>query len=534
MRLLAPLVVAAAAAGAGAMVTRGLAAARWRAMEGARGAGAYGAALAARDAAYKRGELQVGRVGLVGGGGGGRLRAAQHALLAQLPPDLWFNQTVDHDDATNNGTWQQRWWLNSTFWDGSGPVFFYVEGEGAGSPLDVVQGQHVELAAGYGALVVAFEHRGFGYSLPTPDQTVASLRVLTSDQQIGDIANFITSYLIPTFNLTAANPIISFGGSYPGALSAWLRLRLPHLIAGAFSSSSPVLADYDFTGYCDVVSASLSNAAIGGSPACLSAVTQAFAGIDSALRGTPAQAAALASQMYSCAPPVSTADIKLLASNLAGVIMGFVQYNNDPGVYAQNVADVCSIMTAPGADPLAAFASLVATQLPPGANCSDNSYADFIAQVGNTVNQPMNSGVGMRSWTWMTCIAFSYFQTCETGTACPFSTLMDLASQQQICQDAFSPTLTGAVTSARVNYTNAMFGGQAIGGSRILFVNGLVDPWHPLSVLPDANGNPANEGVLVPTGAHCRPMFPSSPNDPADVVAARAASAAILDGWLTK
>ena len=44
--------------------------------------------------------------------------------------------------------------------------------------------------------------------------------------------------------------VVTFGGSYPGALSAWIRLRLPHLVSAAFSTSSPVEAVIDFTGMC--------------------------------------------------------------------------------------------------------------------------------------------------------------------------------------------------------------------------------------------------------------------------------------------
>lgn len=72
-------------------------------------------------------------------------------------------------------------------WNGDGPVFLYIEGEGAGNPLDVVQGQHVELAATYGALVIALEHRFFGASIPTPDLSLNSLAVLNSQQAIGDV-----------------------------------------------------------------------------------------------------------------------------------------------------------------------------------------------------------------------------------------------------------------------------------------------------------------------------------------------------------
>lgn len=65
-------------------------------------------------------------------------------------------------------------------------------------------------------------------------------------------------------------------------------------------------------------------------------------------------------------------------------------------------------------------------------------------------------------------------------------------------------------------------------------MNGGIDPWSSLSILPEENFNPANAAVIIPSGAHCRAMQSSRPNDPADVKAARLASAAVLDGWLAQ
>lgn len=359
--------------------------------------------------------------------------------------------------------------------------------------------------------------------------TVDNLAYLSSHQAIADIAQFISEFLIPTYNLTENNPIITFGGSYPGALSAWIRLRIPQLVFAAFSTSSPVLAQLDFTGYCDVVAASMSNSLVGGSPQCLTALESAFQSINTALRGSPSEQAAMAKLMSSCEPPQSIQDLETLTSNLAGVVMGTVQYN-DEGFYPLDVQSMCNMLTNTSTNPLNAFAQIV--QVANGGQCMDNSYADYISQLGNVAFAPGASGVGMRQWVYQTCTEFGYYQTCENGTSCPFSTLMDLGINFEVCADAYDTRLTEQLNAARVDFTNDYMGGQDIGSSRILFTNGLIDPWHALSVLPGNNQNPANQALVIPDGAHCRQMLPSEPTDPPDVKAARLAAAAILAGWL--
>jgi len=67
---------------------------------------------------------------------------------------------------------------------------FATQGEAAASPMDVVVGEHMELAARYGALVFAVEHRYYGASNPVPDMTTPNMRYLSSQQALADLATF--------------------------------------------------------------------------------------------------------------------------------------------------------------------------------------------------------------------------------------------------------------------------------------------------------------------------------------------------------
>ena len=62
------------------------------------------------------------------------------------------------------------------------------------------------------------------------DLSGASLRFLNSEQALADLAAFRQA-MTDKYNLTT-NRWISFGGSYPGSLSAWFRLKYPHLVDG--------------------------------------------------------------------------------------------------------------------------------------------------------------------------------------------------------------------------------------------------------------------------------------------------------------
>lgn len=98
--------------------------------------------------------------------------------------------------------------------------------------------------------------RYYGDSHPTKDTSMSNLKYLSSRQALADFAYF-HDLMVTQYNMTAQNKWISFGGSYSGALSAWLRLLYPKVVVGAVASSAPVLAKLDYVEYVEVVEASL-------------------------------------------------------------------------------------------------------------------------------------------------------------------------------------------------------------------------------------------------------------------------------------
>ena len=83
--------------------------------------------------------------------------------------------------------------------------------------------------------MLLLEHRYYGQSRPTPDLGVKSLGWLSSRQALADLAAF-TVEMQARHNLTG--PWIALGGSYPGSLAAWYRLKVR---IHQHCSSSPLL-----------------------------------------------------------------------------------------------------------------------------------------------------------------------------------------------------------------------------------------------------------------------------------------------------
>ncbi|XP_013419073.1 putative serine protease K12H4.7 [Lingula anatina] len=450
----------------------------------------------------------------------------------ELPPDQWIEQQLDHFNDADARTWKQRYFVNATFYKPGGPVFIQIGGEGTADPIWMVTGQWIKNAEIYNAICFQVEHRFYGKSHPTPDMSVDNLRYLNSEQALADLAHF-REYMGRKMNLTNAK-WITFGGSYPGSLSAWFRLKYPHLVHAAVATSAPMFALLNFKDYLSVVRDALDTTATG--TMCNKLIGVAVDAVSQAIKTD--QGKKMMKEKFRLCDNLDGAspnDIANLFSTLAGNFEGVVQYNKDnrafEGAVGTNITidTLCGLMAAQRADPLTGFSMvnslILDTYKQP---CLDFSYKNMIKELQLT-DWNSSAAEGGRQWTYQTCTEFGWYQSSDL-TDQPFGHMFPVSFSVQQCKDIFGDKFTQALNVQGINRTNTNYGGYGIKVSRILFPNGSIDPWHALGITKDLT--PDARAIFIKGTAHCANMYPDSPSDSPQLVAARMAIRKQIGQWL--
>jgi hypothetical protein len=411
--------------------------------------------------------------------------------------ELHFTQRLDHFDPLNLGTYQQRYFYSDRYVDstiGSTAVtFLCVGGEGPGFDKSVLvdsvhcTGDMIALAQklfhNYQISVhmYALEHRYYGESYPEfGDQSPAAthnLKYLSSKQALEDLAHFVQTMQAQESN--SNTKWVSFGGSYPGYMAGNARLKHPQLIFAAVSNSAPLDLEVDFPGYNERVGWDLSYEKIGGSQECFEIVKNGHREAEALLEQNHRQ---LAEVFQVCNP--ETALTNKDNQNLFlgdGLIELYVQ-GNDPSCQDElcNIERLCSYMietknSSPGKTNLDVLVDVAKVQRGDDSGCRSIDFQEML----NELAQPIIDEGGWRSWLWQTCTEVGFYQTCIHET-CPYSTHFHTVDQDlAICQAAYNITNV----YENVQSTRDYYGGLDISsGSRVLTVNGDVDPWSVLGL----------------------------------------------------
>jgi len=436
------------------------------------------------------------------------------------PPEQYFEQVLDHFTATDGRTWSQRFWVNMDNYVEGGPAFIMIGGEAEASPGWLNYGAWTTWAKENGAGMFLLEHRYYGESRPTEDMTVENMVYLSSRQGLEDLGHFINN-MNHVYNMTG--PWITFGGSYPGSLSAWMRLRFPHLVAGSVSSSGPLFAKLDYFEYLEVVADALDTTGAG----CNTAMTEALTAVEN-LVGDENSWEDLGSMFQLCGPLDGTnaLDVKsfmeLLIDNLAAI----VQYN---GRYEEDIFSICKVMTDESlGEPIDRLAVVNDIMLSLNQDeCVDHTYASFLSLLTDTTW--VGGGVGWRQWIWQTCTEFGWYQTTnqESGV---YGHTLPLEFFEQWCQDAFGAEFTHEMLEKSVAASNIEYGGFEPSVSNVVFVHGSIDPWHAMGVLEDLHETAPS--IYITGTSHCADMYANSPDDPEELTAARVKIGGLVKGWV--
>lgn len=481
------------------------------------------------------------------------LIAAWALLLTGIPlPAKQFDaQLVDHF-STSGATYSQRYYEIDQHFGGPGnPIICIVGGEGAVPPSVGVfyPWVGVNLAQRFKALVIQPEHRFYGTSIPAGGASpfdAASLALLTPQQALADTAALIVAsqraHNCTEYGTPGYCPVITVGGSYPGFLSAMMRLRYPAVVDMAYAASAPALIyaqQTDHAAYYEVVTRSAERA-VTGCPAAVRAAFADYLSIDS--KDGAIAALGLCNDASAMPPYLAAGDLDALRLAVNMVLMySFADLNmqNYPPASDTGLAKACGALVArPTAQGLKAFlvgyAGLAAASsgaraqaAPSCFNLSTQLPAGHLPTISAGDWSGVGTGANGLAWDYQTCsLLIERISTNgETDMFPPRESTLEWLGAH--CSSRF-----GVTPQPRALADEWGFDRMADLTSRIIFTNGLNDGWSAGSVV--ANLSESLIAINMPNGAHHSDLSHDAPGpqDTDDVIAGRAQAAALLEGWL--
>ena len=415
-----------------------------------------------------------------------------------------FNQLIDHN-APEAGRFAQRYYVDESYSiSNESPVFFYICGEAACSKR-YLNGAIREYAKKFHAKLVALEHRYYGESMPFKSLSSQDLHLLTTEAALDDLAYFQRN-MVREKNWSGK--WVAFGGSYPGSLAAYYRLKFPYLVAGALASSAPVMAKEDFVEY----DAHVTHVA---GTQCANQIREVVTLVETSINDAEQLKAIKA--LFDATAVVSSIDFLYLIADTAA---GAVQYGQRD--------DFCAAL-AKAKTPLEGYA-----------NYAKKMYQELhVTAVELTAQGAMSekpeeykNNVGMRQWYYQSCREYGYWQNAHPDASLSTrSALINLNYHHQVCDRLFG--LKKPAQTQELNNT-FYYPLMDILTSNIYFTNGEYDPWSTLS-LAEKNANAINPKLnyqLINGAAHCDDLHASSMLDSDSLVHSRKIMEGLLSKWL--
>ncbi len=416
-----------------------------------------------------------------------------------------YDQKLNPSDPDDMRTFKQRYWTDNSNGQGNdSPVLFILCGEaecGGASEFGSAVGEHAKKIH---ANLIALEHRYYGKSQAFDQLTTENLKYLTTENALKDAAAF-QAYAQSELHLTGKWVVI--GGSYPGSLAAYYRLKYPELVAGALASSGPVLAKSNFEDYDHHVFE------VAG-PACAAQIKKVVALVEGMLNDATALNAV--KKQFEAETLIDNVDFLYLVADMGGLA---VQYGYKDK-FCQMIA---------GDDPIKGYATFTRQIFQ---SWGMTALSDSVAGAVATDTNLYTTGVGNRQWFYQSCTEYGYFQNAwHDASESARSQQINPAYHLNACKRMFGFETPVDTSTINENFYKPLLNEST---TRILFTNGSNDPWSLLGITkPNGNAtNPNTTAYLVDGASHCDDLRGSKTTDSASLKGARALFDQLLGQWL--
>ncbi|OCF56353.1 serine carboxypeptidase [Kwoniella mangroviensis CBS 10435] len=410
-----------------------------------------------------------------------------------------FPQKISHFDDTVNGTFCQRYWIDTSFYREGGPVFLLDGGETSGQdrvPF-LEKGILQILSNATGGIGIVLEHRYYGESVPVDSFSTDDLRFLNNKEALEDSAYFIENFEPPSSirSLSSSNALhpnntawIYYGGSYAGARAAHMRKEYPHLVWGAIASSAVTHAQINFPQYYDPIQRYAPEN-------CINTLQAAIELIDHLL-DQPEPIPRYLKGLFGLEELLSNEDF---ADVISGPLGYWQAKNWDPKVGSNEFYSFCDSLTAKGASSKLGLIRIPASIIYYGKYIKENVVARCPRSEGKPASdiedcfgtsqdskfRETDLEQTWRLWIFQVCTQWGYFMPAPLEGPRIISNKLTLEYTSKICRQAFPPGKHFTVPEwPDVEEVNQR-GDYEIEYDRLAFIDGDRDPWRPMTPQSD-------------------------------------------------
>ncbi|XP_053975185.1 lysosomal Pro-X carboxypeptidase [Hylaeus volcanicus] len=432
-----------------------------------------------------------------------------------------IDMPVDHFSFALPDTFKLRYLVNDTWQSGkNAPIFFYTGNEGSIETFAQNTGFMWEIAPEFGALLIFAEHRYYGESMPYGNQSFNGSRhlgYLTSQQALADYVDLI-QYLRSKLEYKYS-PVIVFGGSYGGMLSAWIRMKYPHIVQGAIAASAPILL-FNGIAECEAFGRIVTSDFNSGHPNCPKLIRKSWDVINN-MTSTDKGKMWLSENWKLCQPLKNASDVKQLKSFLVDIYTNLAMLNYP---YEANFIAPLPAYPVNAACKHLTNESLTGTELMTAIYNAFNVFINYTKETKCLNTNDSTPELGARGWSYQVCTEM-VMPSCMNGVNDMFEPdSWNFDEYTKDCMQQYS-------IKPQQNLACEEYGCADLStATNIVFSNGLLDPWTSGGVLRNLSSSAV--AIIIPEGAHHLDLRSSNVNDPYSVIYARKYHRYFIKIWI--